>query len=106
MSRCELHTEGPLANQCQRAAVLGILAVHGQALDTTAEWVAQACAEHAWEAVAIAARQVGRLRSAGRDDARVVAVVEEAGEQLLELLHGGVTIGDRWPLAKPWAARS
>ncbi len=106
MSRCEIHTEGPLANQCDATAVLGVMVITGVApLEETAQWVAHVCTEHAWEGVATAAHQVGQARSRGEHDARVVAIVEEAGEQLLRLLQGGATIGDRWPLAEPWVER-
>ena len=105
MSRCELHTEGPLGNQCERAAVLAVLVVTGTApLEETSEWVAHACANHAWEATAVASHRVVRLRADRLDGARVVVLVEEAGEELLYLLTAGHTIGDRWPLAKPWVA--
>ena len=101
--RCELHTDGPLANQCERTAVLTLQALVGQGVETRSEFTAAACNEHAWEATARAALAVAAARSKGHDEARVVAVVEHSGAELLELLQNGVTVGDRWPLAKPWA---
>lgn len=106
MSRCELHTEGPLRNRCELESVLTIQVLVGAGLDATSEYTAAACAEHAWEATARGAHDVCRLRSIGHDDARVVALVERAGEELLDLLqHTGIEVGDRWPLAKPWGVR-
>jgi hypothetical protein len=102
--RCELHTAGPLGNQCPRGAVLTVQVIVG--VDPGAsEWTAAACSEHAWEASAIGAHEVTRLRGLGAGDARLVAYVEEAGEQLLALLREGIEVGYRWPLAKPWARR-
>jgi hypothetical protein len=104
MMRCELHD--PMGNQCERGAVLTLFALVGiEPLEAGAEWRAAACNEHAWEATANAARHVALARAAGRHDARVVAVLEEAGRELLGLLQGGITLGERWPLAQPWAQR-
>lgn len=101
MSRCELHDQ--LGNQCEHGAVLTVMAITGiEPLEHATEWRAAACNTHAWEATANAARAVQRARAAGHDDARVVALVEAAGEQLLDLLRSGITLGDRWPLAEPW----
>lgn len=100
--RCELHTEGPLANQCEATAVLTLMVLVGEGVEATSHFTAEACADHAWEAAARGALEVRDLRIAGHD-ATLVALVEPAGEQLLGLLQGGITIGDRWPLAKPWA---
>jgi hypothetical protein len=102
VSRCELHTEGPLANQCERAAVLTVQAIAGAGLAAESHFTAAACADHAWEATARCAVAVRDLRATGHEDARVVAIVEHAGEELLGLLQSGITVGDRWPLAKPW----
>jgi hypothetical protein len=99
--RCELND---VLSDCPREAVLTVAAVEGiEPLEAANFWTAHACAEHAWEATARAAIAVRDARVAGSEDARVVAIVEPAGEQLLELLQMGVTIGDRWPLAKPWS---
>lgn len=105
MSRCELHTDGPLGNQCERAAVLTLQALVGQGVEARSEFTAAACSDHAWEATARAAQAVCRARALGDEDARVLALVEPAGAELLKLLQGGITVGDRWPLAKPWARR-
>jgi hypothetical protein len=99
--RCERHD--PL-NQCVREAVITVVVVTGpEPHEERADWQASACTEHAWEATARAALRVTRERSEGHADARVVAMVEKAGEQLLGLLQHGVTVGgERWPLAEPW----
>lgn len=100
--RCELHTEGPLANQCERAAVVTLQVLVGPDPGGST-WTAAACTDHTWEATALGAREVTRHRSEGVEDARLVAHVEQAGAELLDLLQHGITVGDRWPLAKPWA---
>lgn len=101
MSRCELHD--PLGNQCDRWSVITVMAVVGiEPLEAAALWRGSACSEHGWEACARAAHAVRQARIEGHEDARVVALVDAAGEQLLALVTQGITIGERWPLAKPW----
>lgn len=108
MIRCELHSEGPLANRCDLEAVVTIQVVVSAGLEARAEFTAAACAVHVWEAAARGAHEVIRLRGEDHDDARMLALVERAGSELLglhDLLQGGVEVGHRWPLAKPWSAK-
>lgn len=100
MSRCELHDA--LGNQCAAEAVLFVAAIAD--IDRVL-WGAAACDKHAWEATAHCARRTQRARADGDIGARVGAVVDDVGEQLLELLQRGITLGDRWPLAEPWIRR-